>query len=88
MKISSLPRLKEFENLIGEDEIDLKELKKFIHAGIPECAKYRALCWKLLFNYLSPKRREWETHLQRQRNNYNNLIKGENSTPLKIARNV
>lgn len=68
-------RLKEFENLIEQDEIDLKSLRKFIHSGIPECKKYRPLCWKLLFNYLEPKRNNWESHLQRQRNNYRNLIK-------------
>ncbi|XP_070490069.1 TBC1 domain family member 13 [Chironomus tepperi] len=68
-------RLKEFENLINQDEIDKKALKKFIHSGIPECAKYRPICWKLLFNYLDPKRKNWESHLERQRNNYRNLIK-------------
>lgn len=69
-------RLKEFENLINQDVIDIKNLRKFIHSGIPECSKHRALCWKLLFNYLDPKKKNyWESHLERQRNNYKNLIK-------------
>jgi hypothetical protein len=45
-----------------------------IHAGIPECAKYRPICWKILFNYLDSTRKNWESHLDRQRNNYKNLI--------------
>lgn len=46
-----------------------------IHSGIPECKKNRPLCWKILFNYLDGKKKNWQKHLDRQRNNYNNLIK-------------
>jgi TBC1 domain family member 13 len=67
-------RIIEFENLINQDEIDTKSLRQFIKSGIPECKKYRPLCWKLLFNYLSPNRENWESHLERQRANYRNLI--------------
>lgn len=28
-----------------------------------------------MFNYLPPKKMSWETHLERQRNNYENLIR-------------
>lgn len=50
------------------------KLRAFIHSGIPDCKKYRPVCWKLLFNYLPPRRSYWEEHLRRQRNNYKNLI--------------
>lgn len=52
----------------------MKRLRAFIHSGIPDCKKYRPVCWKLLFNYLPPEKQNWEQHLQRQRNNYRNLI--------------
>lgn len=66
--------MKEFENLINQDVIDIKSLRRMIHTGIPECARYRPLCWKILFNYLGLDRRSWMDHLERQRNNYKNLI--------------
>lgn len=46
-----------------------------VHAGIPECSKFRPICWKILFNYLPSKRSAWKSLLDRQRNNYRNLIK-------------
>lgn len=52
----------------------MNRLRAFIHSGIPDCKKYRPVCWKLLFNYLPPEKQNWEQHLQRQRNNYRNLI--------------
>lgn len=68
-------RLKEIDTILDDDEIiDMKRLRAFVHSGIPDCKKYRPLCWKLLFNYLPPKKANWEQHLQRQRSNYNNLI--------------
>lgn len=69
-------RIKEFENLISQDQIDILKLKKFIHKnGIPECSKNRANCWKMLFNYLASNTHNWQSHLDRQRSNYENLIK-------------
>lgn len=52
----------------------MKRLRAFIHSGIPDCKKYRPVCWKLLFSYLPPKKESWEQHLTRQRSNYKNLI--------------
>lgn len=52
----------------------MKRLRAFIHSGIPDCQKFRPVCWKLLFNYLPQKKEDWEQHLTRQRNNYKNLI--------------
>lgn len=60
---------------MDENEIiDMKRLRAFIHSGIPDCKKYRPVCWKLLFSYLPPKKESWEQHLTRQRSNYKNLI--------------
>lgn len=67
-------RLKEIETIFEEDVIDLKKLRSFIHSGIPECKKYRPICWKILFNYMPVKKQKWVEHLSRQRKNYHNLI--------------
>lgn len=52
----------------------MKKLRKFIHSGLPDCKKFRPVCWKLLFNYLPPDKSRWEQQLDRQRKNYINLI--------------
>jgi len=52
----------------------MTNLRKLIHAGIPDCQRLRPICWKLLFNYLSPNRHEWPAHLKRQRESYRRLI--------------
>lgn len=52
----------------------MKTLRAFIHSGLPDCKKYRPMCWKLLFNYLPLKKELRAEHLARQRKNYQNLI--------------
>ena len=42
--------------------------------GIPDCKKYRPICWKLLFNYLGNKQSLWPEQLEKQRRNYKQLI--------------
>lgn len=44
-------------------------------SGIPDCKKFRPVCWKLLLNYLDPNKKSWEKHLARQRENYKQLVK-------------
>lgn len=67
-------RLKEIETLLDEEVINMKTLRAFIHSGLPDCKKYRPICWKLLFNYLPVKKELRAEHLARQRKNYQNLI--------------
>lgn len=52
----------------------MQRLRSFVHSGIPDCKRVRPICWKLLFNYIDPKKCTWESHLERRRNNYKNLI--------------
>ena len=59
---------------MDEQVIDMKKLRAFVHSGLPDCKKYRPVCWKLLFNYLPPNKNKWQQHLERQRQNYDNLI--------------
>jgi TBC1 domain family member 13 len=67
-------RLKEIDSILEEEVIDMRKLRDFVHSGLPDCKKYRPICWKLLFNYLPPNKNKWEQHLARQRKNYQNLI--------------
>ena len=70
-----MKRLREFVHS-GKHKQDKKcsDLLRKYFKGIPDCKKYRPICWKLLFNYLPPKKENWEQHLARQRKNYQNLI--------------
>lgn len=42
--------------------------------GIPDDLGIRALCWKLLLNYLPPQREKWNSFLKEKRNLYKELI--------------
>jgi TBC1 domain family member 13 len=67
-------RIKEIDEILDEQIIDINKLRSFIHSGLPHCKHYRPTCWKLLFKYLPTNKSNWEQHLTRQRNNYKNLI--------------
>ncbi|KAK7094495.1 TBC1 domain family member 13-like [Littorina saxatilis] len=66
-------RLKTFEDLLGADKIDRGKLRKECYQGCPE-NNCRALCWKLLLNYLPLQRSEWEKEKAKQRAAYRNFI--------------
>ncbi|XP_037046178.1 TBC1 domain family member 13 isoform X2 [Bradysia coprophila] len=67
-------RVKAFEDLLGNDEINLDKLRKLCFNGIPDTSGYRSLCWKLLFGYLSPKRKDWNDLLNKKRELYRQFI--------------
>lgn len=48
--------------------------KEIFLSGIPDDQGKRALCWRLLLNYLPPERRKWEGVLQEKRNLYKQFI--------------
>ncbi|KAJ9581943.1 hypothetical protein L9F63_003696, partial [Diploptera punctata] len=56
-------RLKEFDDVLDEEEIDLRNLKKLCFNGIPDEKGRRALCWRLLLDYLPVTRRTWSETL-------------------------
>ncbi|KAK7793805.1 hypothetical protein R5R35_013021 [Gryllus longicercus] len=68
-------RLQEFSDLLSNEEINLKELKKLCFNGIPDEMGWRPLCWKILLNYLPPTRRTWSETLTRKRDLYKQFIK-------------
>ncbi|KAK9730204.1 Rab-GTPase-TBC domain [Popillia japonica] len=67
-------RLKEFEDILQEDIVQLIKLKKLAFNGIPDDQGLRALCWKLLLGYLPPERESWQSVLNRKRALYQSFI--------------
>ncbi|KAI9598191.1 rab-GTPase-TBC domain-containing protein [Syncephalis fuscata] len=68
-------RLSRFEALLNPcDEenpiIDMEELRRLCFQGVPDVPGMRALCWKLLLNYLPADKRQWDSHLNEQRETY------------------
>ncbi|XP_037081274.1 TBC1 domain family member 13-like [Pollicipes pollicipes] len=68
-------RLKELDVMLDEDIICLKELRKYCFQGIPVEQGRRALCWKLLLNYLPPSRAAWDEALRGQRDTYRRFVR-------------
>lgn len=67
-------RLKEFDFILEQDTIDLKALKSLAFHGIPDDQGKRALCWRLLLNYLPLERAKWDSFLEEKRNLYKQFI--------------
>ncbi|XP_037933212.1 TBC1 domain family member 13 isoform X2 [Teleopsis dalmanni] len=67
-------RVKEFEDALKEDEIQLKYLHELCFNGIPDGYSFRSLCWKILLGYLGHKRLTWEETLSRKRSLYRQFI--------------
>ncbi|KAJ8959460.1 hypothetical protein NQ318_022157 [Aromia moschata] len=66
--------LKEFDSILQQDVIDLEALKKLSFHGIPDDHGRRALCWRLLLNYLPLEQIKWKSHLQEKRKLYKQFI--------------
>ncbi|XP_076263365.1 TBC1 domain family member 13 isoform X2 [Rhynchophorus ferrugineus] len=67
-------RLKEFDYILEQDIIDLVALKALSFHGIPDDQGKRALCWKLLLNYLPLERTKWTGFLEEKRKLYKQFI--------------
>lgn len=67
-------RLKEFDDLLAKDTIDIKKLKNLAFYGIPDDSGKRALCWRLLLNYLPLSKQEWDSFLLEKRKLYEHFI--------------
>lgn len=67
-------RIKEFEDLLKEDVINLKELKQLAFSGIPDDLGKRALIWRLLLNYLPAEKAQWTCLLEEKRQLYKQFI--------------
>ncbi|CAH1963090.1 unnamed protein product [Acanthoscelides obtectus] len=69
-------RLKEFDQILDQDIVNIRVLKKLSFHGIPDDQGKRALCWRLLLNYLPPEKGKWDSHLRDKRNLYKQFITG------------
>ncbi|XP_055318506.1 TBC1 domain family member 13 [Sitodiplosis mosellana] len=67
-------RIKEFDELLNENVIDIRKLRRLCFNGIPDCNGYRALCWKILLGYLGLKKQDWPSILQKKRQLYKQFI--------------
>jgi hypothetical protein len=61
-------RMKQFENLLNSDYVDILKLKGLCWNGIPE--RYRPMCWQLLLGYLPTVSSRRESALNRKRKEY------------------
>nr|XP_023018903.1 TBC1 domain family member 13 [Leptinotarsa decemlineata] len=68
-------RLKEFDDVLQEEVINIRHLKKISFNGIPDDQGKRSLCWRLLLNFLPPDQKKWESYLADKRNLYKQFIK-------------
>ncbi|KAK9886778.1 hypothetical protein WA026_018431 [Henosepilachna vigintioctopunctata] len=67
-------RLREFDNILSQEDVDLKKLKAIAFHGIPDDQGLRSLCWRLLLNYLPLEKSSWNLCLAEKRNLYKQLI--------------
>ena len=62
-----------FDAALKDEVVDLSNLKSLCFGGVPEGRGRRALCWKLLLNYLPIEKALWKENLERQRQLYYQL---------------
>jgi hypothetical protein len=67
-------RLKEFDDILQQDVIVLENLRKLAFHGIPDDQGRRALCWRLLLNYLPIDKAKWPSYLTEKRALYKQFI--------------
>ncbi|KAG5869507.1 hypothetical protein JTB14_008058 [Gonioctena quinquepunctata] len=68
-------RLKEFDDVLRHEIINLRQLKNLSFSGIPDDQGRRALCWRILLNFLPADQTQWKTYLKTKRNIYIEFIK-------------
>ncbi|XP_056874683.1 TBC1 domain family member 13 isoform X3 [Takifugu flavidus] len=68
-------RIQEFEATLGEETINLKTLRELCFNGIPFEGGIRALCWKVLLNYLPLDQTVWTSFLKKQREEYSQFLR-------------
>lgn len=68
-------RIQEFKVALSEENINLKTLRELCFNGVPFEGGIRALCWKILLNYLPLDQTLWESFLKKQREVYSQFLK-------------
>ncbi|XP_030625328.1 TBC1 domain family member 13 isoform X2 [Chanos chanos] len=75
MSSSYRSRIQEFKVALSEEKIDLKTLRELCFSGIPFEGGIRALCWKILLNYLPLDQSLWDSFLKKQRELYAQFLR-------------
>ena len=58
----------------------MENLRRQCFAGIPDGQGRRALAWRLLFNYLPLRRKDWKEYLEKLRKLYQQFL-GKTPSP-------
>lgn len=67
-------RILEIIKILNSSNIDFLQLKKMIFDGLPDdVPSLRSLGWKIIMNYLPLDLNEWENHIDKRRNEYNQI---------------
>ncbi|KAI8430664.1 hypothetical protein MSG28_000861 [Choristoneura fumiferana] len=84
--------IKHFEEILGNEIIDINSLRKLAFNGIPEDKGLRSLVWKILLHYIPPEKNNWESTILTKRQLYNQYINeiivspgGPSDHPLNIS---
>jgi len=80
-------RIKEFDDAIQEENLDILQIRKLCFAGVPEGQGRRAMAWRILLNYLPESRKSWPDYLNKQRTLYNQFLEEIIIQPLEKAAN-
>ncbi|KAG9354637.1 hypothetical protein JZ751_001350 [Albula glossodonta] len=75
MSSSYRNRIQEFNVALKEEKINLQALRELCFSGIPFEGGIRALCWKILLNYLPLEQALWGSFLKKQRELYTQFLK-------------
>ncbi|ROT84455.1 putative TBC1 domain family member 13-like [Penaeus vannamei] len=81
-------RLQEFDRILSQDVVDLKALRRLCFTGAPEEGGRRALCWKLLLNYLPLDTNQWDETLRKKRAQYQHFVgEGDGGGTARLSKN-
>ncbi|XP_027237861.1 TBC1 domain family member 13 [Penaeus vannamei] len=80
-------RLQEFDRILSQDVVDLKALRRLCFTGAPEEGGRRALCWKLLLNYLPLDTNQWDETLRKKRAQYQHFVEEMVVEPARLSKN-
>ncbi|XP_055036923.1 TBC1 domain family member 13 isoform X1 [Misgurnus anguillicaudatus] len=75
MSTSYRNRIQEFKAVLSEQNIHLQSLRQLCFSGIPCESGIRALCWKILLNYLPLDQTLWDSFLTKQRDVYAQFLR-------------
>ncbi|XP_077399099.1 TBC1 domain family member 13 isoform X3 [Vanacampus margaritifer] len=75
MSVAYKNRIQDFKVALTEENIHLKTLRELCFNGIPFEGGIRALCWKILLNYLPLDQTRWDSFLKKEREVYSQFLK-------------